>query len=179
MHGLKIVRAQHENDERKRRIDFDPLLDTVEAISSRLERIVPDGSAAVQTILDNADSTSGAKELRFEYSRPSLRKCQSAARAGNDAPAQRVAVHQDLFHRVRFEPRIPPSTPRRICRPIWLPTVRAACLAIVSTMPWRRFVPHRNSSTFDGGVGAPPAPVAPVAPVAPPAPVAPVAPVAP
>src|SRR2546426_777193 len=36
---------------------------------------------------------------------------------------------------------MPPSTPRRICRPIWLPTVRAARLAMVSTIPWRRLVP--------------------------------------
>ena len=40
---------------------------------------------------------------------------------------------------------MPPSTPRRICRPSWLPTVRAACLAMVSTMPWRRLVPHSKS----------------------------------
>ena len=39
---------------------------------------------------------------------------------------------------------MPPSTPRRICRPTWLPIVRAACLAIDSTMPWRRLVPKHH-----------------------------------
>ena len=47
----------------------------------------------------------------------------------------------------RAPPSTPPSTPRRIWRPSWLPTVRAACLAIVSTMPWRRLVPNRKSFT--------------------------------
>ena len=40
---------------------------------------------------------------------------------------------------------MPPSTPRRIWRPTSLPTVRAACLAIASTMPWRRLVPQNRS----------------------------------
>ena len=78
-----------------------------------------------------------------------------APRAGNNAPGQRVAVDQNLLHRARLDPRIPPRMPRRICLPSWLPTVRAVCLAIVSTMPWRRFVPQRNSSTLDGACGAP------------------------
>ena len=42
---------------------------------------------------------------------------------------------------------MPPSTPRRIRRPTSLPTVRAACLAMASSMPCRRFVPHRRSLT--------------------------------
>ena len=46
---------------------------------------------------------------------------------------------------LRDPPSIPPSSPLRICWPIWLPTVRAACLAIVSTIPCRRFVSHNNS----------------------------------
>src|SRR3546814_16904274 len=40
---------------------------------------------------------------------------------------------------------MPPSRPRRISRPIWLPTVRAVCLAMVSIMPWRRLVPNNAS----------------------------------
>src|SRR6266478_7276763 len=58
-------------------------------------------------------------------------------------------AHRDLqrAHYRLDPPRIPPSTPRRIWRPIWLPTVRAACLAMASTMPWRRFVPQRMSLT--------------------------------
>ena len=40
---------------------------------------------------------------------------------------------------------MPPSTPRRIWRPTSRPTVRAACLAIASTMPCRRLLPHNRS----------------------------------
>ena len=54
MDRLKIVRAKHEDDERERRIDFDALLDSCKTVSSRLERIVPDGATAVQAILDHA-----------------------------------------------------------------------------------------------------------------------------
>ena len=88
MHRLKIVRAQHEDDERERRIDFDALLDSGKAISSRLERIVPDGSAAVQAVLDHAHRKAAADELGLENSRPSLRKRKPSAGAWNDAPAQ-------------------------------------------------------------------------------------------
>src|SRR6185369_7746821 len=48
-------------------------------------------------------------------------------------------------YRRRDPPRMPPSTPRRIWRPIPLLMVRAACFAMVSARPWRRFVPHRKS----------------------------------
>ena len=54
VHGLKIVRAEHEDQKRQRRIDFDALLDSCEAVASWLERIVPHGAAAVQAVLDHA-----------------------------------------------------------------------------------------------------------------------------
>src|SRR5215203_984669 len=147
MDRLEVVRAQHQDDERERRIDLHALLDSGPAVAARFERIVPDRPPTVEAVLDDADSSTGTNQFGLEHARPPLCKRQPPPRAWNDAPAQRIAIDENLLHRVRLLPKIPPSTPRNICRPSWLPTVRAVCLAIVSTMPWRRFVPQRNSST--------------------------------
>ena len=79
MHRLKIVRAEHEDDEAQRRIDFNALLDSGEAVASRLERIVPDGATAVQAVLDHADRMSRLDQLGLENRRPSLRKTEDGA----------------------------------------------------------------------------------------------------
>ena len=70
-----------------------------------------------------------------------LARDQRGAAFGGWAPAS----HRNAG--VTRPPKIPPSTPRRICRPTWLPIVRAVCLAMVSIMPWRRLVPNSASLT--------------------------------
>src|SRR5690606_11996943 len=78
--------------------------------------------------------------------------------AGDDDGGAQEGGEQDAWcHRMlhrwkggaaqRLPPKMPPSTPRRICRPTWLPIVRAVCLAMVSIMPWRRLVPNSVSRT--------------------------------
>src|SRR5687768_13950143 len=51
MDRLKIVRAEHQDDEREWRVDLDSLLDSDEAVAAGFERVVPNGSATVQTVL--------------------------------------------------------------------------------------------------------------------------------
>jgi hypothetical protein len=159
MYRLEIVRAEHQNDERERRIDFDTLLDTVEAVSPRLEWIIPGGSAAIQTVLDHAHCKSGAKQLRFEYSGPSLRKCQPAPRARNDAPAQRVAIDEYLIAHRADSLRRNPVAPAPIGaekyqeRPSPSPIVLSGGTRriAVTTHP----VPAQLTSTTDGATGMP------------------------
>jgi hypothetical protein len=117
MHGLKIVRTKHEDDERERRIDFDALLDSGQPAPSRFERIVPDRSTPIQAVFDHAHRKAVTHQLPLQNAGPSLFEQKPAPGAGNNAPGQRVAIDQNLFHRVRLDPRIPPRMPRKICLP--------------------------------------------------------------
>src|SRR5690606_29231026 len=68
---------------------------------------------------------------------------------GNAGKGNEAAIHRFSSFWFRVDHFLPPNrlpiTPRRICRPIWLPTVRALCFAMVSTIPWRRLVPNTMS----------------------------------
>ena len=95
---LKIVRAEHQYHERQGRVDLDALREAREAVTAGLERIFPDGAAAVQAILDHAHAASCAHEKVFHDTGPTLRERQPFARARHQAPAQRIAVDEDLLH---------------------------------------------------------------------------------
>ena len=45
-------------------LHFDPLLEAGKTVASGLERIVPDGSASVQAVLDDADLGASAQSSR-------------------------------------------------------------------------------------------------------------------
>ena len=79
-------------------MDLDALLQTRQAVSAGLERIFPNGAAAVQAVLDDADAQARAHEPILHRAGPALEKREPFARARDYAPAQRVAVHQNLLH---------------------------------------------------------------------------------
>ena len=79
-------------------MDLDALLQTRQAVSAGLERIFPNGAAAVQAVLDDADAQARAHEPILHCAGPALEKREPFARARDYAPAQRVAVHQNLLH---------------------------------------------------------------------------------
>ena len=101
VHRLKVVRAQHEDDERQRRVDLDPLLEPDASVAPRLEGIVPHGASAVQAVLDDANVVTRCHERMFHDTGPARRERPPLPRVRNDAPRQRVGVDQNLLHACR------------------------------------------------------------------------------
>ena len=81
MHRLKVVGAEHQDHQRQRRVDFNPLLQAGHAVASGLEGVVPHRAAAVQTILDDARLAACLNQLTLEDPGPAafehepLREC--------------------------------------------------------------------------------------------------------
>src|SRR5690348_12879996 len=70
MAELKIVRSEHQDDERQRRMALDALPQTDETVPARFERIFPYCPAAVQTIFHNAYPLAGGVQCVFKDARP-------------------------------------------------------------------------------------------------------------
>jgi hypothetical protein len=79
MHGLEIVRPQHEDDQRQRGIDFNPLFQANQPVSSFLERIVPYGAPAIQAIFDHPNGMPSLAKFGFHYARPAGLEWQALA----------------------------------------------------------------------------------------------------
>jgi len=88
MHGLEVIRTEHEDDERQRRVHLDFLSKPQQPVAPRQERIFEDRPATVQAILQNSYPTPAFQQRAFEYARPSLIKAQSLAGRGDDAPGK-------------------------------------------------------------------------------------------
>src|SRR3954453_5998260 len=98
MHGLEIVRAEHHDDQRERRIDFDALREPGETIASRLERIVPHSAPAVQAIFDDANRSASREQRVLQHARPACVELEAFAGIGNDAPREGIGVYEYLLH---------------------------------------------------------------------------------
>src|SRR5205809_1858632 len=98
MHGLKVVRAQHEYHERQRRVDLDPLLKTYQAVATGLVRILEGRSSAVQTVFDHAHGQPTLEQLLFHDARPTICERKPLARVWNYPPRERIGVNEDLLH---------------------------------------------------------------------------------
>lgn len=96
---LKIIRTQHQDDQRQRRMYLDALRQTEAAIAARFERIFPNGAPAVQTILDHSHPPASSVKPGLEHTRPAFLERQSVARIGNNPPRQRIGIHKNLPHR--------------------------------------------------------------------------------
>src|SRR6266446_2613393 len=99
MRKLKIIRSQHKNDERQRRVNLNSLRQTSKSLSPRFEWVIPYGAPAVQTIFNQPQLVAGGVELVLDHARPALVKRQSIAGVGDDAPGQRIGVNQNVIHR--------------------------------------------------------------------------------
>ena len=99
MRKLKIIRSQHKNDERQRRVNLNSLRQTSKSLSPRFEWVIPYGTPAVQTIFNQSQPVAGGVELVLDHARPALLKRQAIAGVGYDAPGERIGVNQNLIHR--------------------------------------------------------------------------------
>src|SRR5207245_11656555 len=63
MRKLKIIRSQHKNDERQRRVNLNALRQTSKSLSPRFEWVIPYGTPAVQTIFNQSQPVAGGVEL--------------------------------------------------------------------------------------------------------------------
>src|SRR5262249_22804488 len=94
---LEVVRAQHEDHERQRRVDLDALLQTIEAAAPWLVGIVPHRAAAVQAVLDDAYPMAGRRQLTLHDARPPALEREAPAGGRDDSPGERIPVHEDLL----------------------------------------------------------------------------------
>ncbi len=98
MRELKVVGAEHEDDEREGRIDLDALGEAFASVASELERVVPNGAASVEAVFDDADfPITGVKRV-FENAGPAVVEGEALASAGDDAPGEGVGVEEELMH---------------------------------------------------------------------------------
>ena len=98
MAELEIIRSEHQDDQRQRRMNFHALCQTFETVPARLEWIVPHRAAPIQAVFHHAYSPGGGVHFAFKNARPTLIEGQSVTRAGDDAPGQRVGVNENLLH---------------------------------------------------------------------------------
>ena len=74
MHGLKVIRAEHQDDEREWRVHLYFLSKSSESVATRQEGVFKHGSTAVQAILQNPDLESSLHQDPFEDAWPALIK---------------------------------------------------------------------------------------------------------
>ena len=70
VHGLEIVRPQHDDDGRKRGVRLDPLFHTDQAVTTRLVRILIHRPPPVQAVLDDPDLMPRGDQCQFQDTRP-------------------------------------------------------------------------------------------------------------
>src|SRR5262249_3135367 len=117
VHGLEVVRPDHQNDEREGRVYLDPLFEAHEPVPAWLEGIVQDRTPPVQAIFDHPHLLTAGYEGEFHHTRPTSVEWQPAAGAGNNAPRERIRVDKDLMHSRRPQPVTqPPESDRNRTR---------------------------------------------------------------
>jgi hypothetical protein len=95
---LKVVGAEHEDDERERRVALDALGESAGAVTAGLEGIVPDGAAAVKAVFDHADVLAVVIQGAFDDAGPALVELETLACAGNEPPAKGIRVNKNRVH---------------------------------------------------------------------------------
>ena len=98
MHRLKIVRPQHHDDQRQRRVNLDPLRQTNETVSARLEGVIPRRTARIQAVLNNPHGQAAGMETILHHARPSCFESEPFPCHGDDSPRNRVSVNKNLLH---------------------------------------------------------------------------------
>ncbi len=115
VHRLKIIGPEHHDDQRQRRVDLDSLLDARQSVAAALERVIPGRPPSVEAILNDPDFVAGGDQGQLHHPRPAGLERQSATRARDDAPGQRVGIDEDLLHPLpsrigeRGDVRVPPQ----------------------------------------------------------------------
>lgn len=96
MHGLEIVGAEKNDHQGQRRVHFNALGQALQAVPARLERIVPDGAAAIEAIFDDTHFGARSRQRVFHDAGPALIESQPVAGAGNNSPRQGVGINENL-----------------------------------------------------------------------------------
>jgi hypothetical protein len=97
MSELKIVRPQHQDHQRQRRINLNALADPFQSTATRFERVVPNRPPPVHAIFNHPDLVPRRIQRIFHHAWPALFKRQSFTSTGNNPPAQRIGIHQNLL----------------------------------------------------------------------------------
>ena len=98
VYGLKIVGTEHQNDQGQRRVDFDLLRQTYEAVTPGLEGVLPHRAPPVKAVFYDPYRYTLGFQLVFHYPWPSRLESESLPSHRNDAPGKRIPVQKDLLH---------------------------------------------------------------------------------
>jgi hypothetical protein len=86
VHGLKVVCAQHENDQVQGRVDFHTLGQTRKPVTPGFERVIPDGAPPVQAVFYNSNLVASRDKRDFHDARPAEFECETLPCVWNDPP---------------------------------------------------------------------------------------------
>src|SRR5262249_58366387 len=75
-----------------------PRAEPRQLMAAGLERVVPGRPPPVEAILDDPDLVAGGDQGPLHHPWPAGLERQSAPRARDDAPGQRVGIDEDLLH---------------------------------------------------------------------------------
>src|SRR5262249_47399390 len=126
-----------------------PRAEPRQLMAAGLERVVPGRPPPVEAILDDPDLVAGGDQGPLHHPRPAGLERQSAPRARDDAPGQRVGIDEDLLHPLSSAARGPTSaaSPDRSFQPRWRPrsSPRSRPRTAATSRAWRWPTARRNT----------------------------------
>ena len=97
MHGLEVIRSQHDDDQAQWGIHFDPLFNAHQSISSGLEWILPNGPPSIEAIFDDANPCPGVCQGALHHPRPTRVEREPFTGIGNNTPDAPLFLAQGVI----------------------------------------------------------------------------------